>query len=312
MCSGQPVQLNAGTGFTQYLWSPSIGLNSSTGNIVSANPQVTTTYTLIATNGAGCGDTAQMTLTVLNSPTVIATGDTNLCITIPVQLNASGATNYQWIPPTGLSASNISNPIANTISNITYTVTGSDSTGCFASDEVTINILVPPVSSLPDTTIFCNQSIQLYTGVTTSGFNFHWEPAYGLNDSTSVSPIASPDVNTNYTLVIETADGCQVKYSMTVNVDAANIYIPNAFSPNGDDRNDIYNIIYSCGFALEYFRIYNRWGQMVWQTYDIDEGWDGNFVEVPCGIGVYTYVIAGRNSYNNEGVMMNGNVTLVR
>ncbi len=312
MCSGQPVQLNAGGGFSQYTWSPATGLNSSTGNIVNANPQATTTYTLIATNGAGCGDTAQMTVTVFTSPTVIATGDTDLCITIPVQLNATGATNYQWVPSTGLSSYNISNPIANTISSVTYTVIGSDSTGCFTTDEVSINILVPPVSALPDTTIFCDQSIQLYSGVTTTGFNFHWEPAYGLSDSTSTSPVAAPDINTTYTLVIETADGCQVKYSMAINVDAANIYIPNAFSPNGDDRNDLYSIIYSCGFELYYFRIYNRWGQLVWQTNDITEGWDGLFHDMPCGIGVYAWVISGSNTYTHSSVFMKGNVTLVR
>ncbi len=289
---------------TELLWS-----TGSTGTSIPIT--ASGTYWLQASTN--CAVAADSVTIILGGPPVISvSNDTILCQSDSVQLNASGAVSYSWAPPLNLTSLSVSNPTASPVTSTTYTVTGFDASGCSSSGTISVSILTAGFFTPPDTTISCNESVMLTTGVGTSGFSYHWEPSYGLSDTASANPVAYPDVATTYTLIVQTDQGCELRIPVAVNVEAEDIYIPNAFSPNADDINDYFSIINSCGFELTYFRIYNRWGQMVWETNDITEGWPGTFNEVPCGMGVYVWVVVGRNSYNNQSVMKKGNVSLIK
>lgn len=310
ICSGNNIQLIAPLS-SNYSWNPSTSLSCSSCQTPSAFPLSNVIYTVNENNG-GCIVVDSFPIFVLPSPQVIASGDTSLCGSAPIQLNASGAVSYTWSPSTYLSLTNISNPVANPVTTISYTVTGVDTNGCSSSDMVNILFPAPSEVDFRDTTIFCNESVILFTGTSLIGTTFHWQPSYGLSDTNSVYPVASPLTNTTYTLVVQQADGCESHYTFPVNVSAANIFLPNAFTPNNDDINDLFSIIYSCGFELKYFRIYNRWGQLVFETSDVDEGWDGTIDDRLCSMGVYAWVVVGRNTYSNSGIFLKGNVTLIR
>ena len=89
------------------------------------------------------------------------------------------------------------------------------------------------------------------------------------------------------------------------------MYLPNAFSPNKDGKNDLLNIIHLGVFELDVFRIYNRWGELVYETNDLKKGWNGYFKSEPAPIGVYVYYIAG-HGHNDRKVSMTGNVALIK
>ena len=138
--------------------------------------------------------------------------------------------------------------------------------------------------------------------------SFVWEPATGIINPTSPDPIVAPVATTTYSLIATDEDGCKFSYPITINYSpSGNIAVPSAFSPNGDGHNDVFRILHVCNFQLDDFSIYNRWGEMIFETTLINGFWSGN--DAP--IGVYAYVIKG-HTYQNEPVFMKGNVTLLR
>ena len=227
ICSGNSTSLSV-TGATNYVWTPSTGVAGGNSSSPVLSPTQTTTY-IVSDQSTVCSASSDtLIITVLPSPQVIASGDTSLCGPAPIQLNASGAVSYTWTPSTYLTLTNISNPVANPVTTISYTVTGVDTNGCSSSDMVNILFPAPSEVDFRDTTIFCNESVMLFTGTSLIGTTFHWQPSYGLSDTNSVYPVASPLTNTTYTLVVQQADGCESHYTFPVNVSAANIFLPNA------------------------------------------------------------------------------------
>lgn len=155
LCNGQSVSLTA-AGSGSFSWSPSTGLSSTTGAVVSATPSVTTTYTITSTSG-NCVATASVTVTV--TPLAAAAGpDTTVCPYEFVPLHATGGANYSWSPATGLDNPNISNPTAILLNSTTYTVTISNG-NCVATKTVTVNVrpfLKTPLITQSNDTLYCS------------------------------------------------------------------------------------------------------------------------------------------------------------
>jgi hypothetical protein len=164
----------------------------------------------------GCVDTITQTITIFDSPTVLATPhDTVICYLDVVQLNASasGASNYNWQPNYNLSDPNSSSPVAGPDVTVTYTVTVSNSFGCIAQDTVHITVYDTIIASAGiDTTICPGSSVQLNGS---GGINYNWSPATGLNNPNISNPIATPAQTTTY--VLNTSVGsCSGTASVTV------------------------------------------------------------------------------------------------
>ena len=142
--------------------------------------------------------------------------------------------------------------------------------------------------------------------------NWQWTPETGLDDPTSQFPIAAPLETTTYTVVLTDANGCVNTTDVTVNlIELVDINIPTAFSPNSDGVNDILFVIDRGLSTLDNFSIYNRWGELVFSTADINEGWSGVYKGKPAEAGTYVAVIRA-TSLTGTVFSKNINVQLVR
>lgn len=311
-CEGRPVQLQA-SGGTSYQWSPAAGLSDPSIDNPVASPSVTTSYGVTVIDANGCQDNDTVVVTWLPGPTVrISPDEVEGCAQEPVQLIATGAIQYVWSPATGLDDPFIANPVASPVSSTTYIVSGTDDIGCTGRD--TISVTVRPAPQIQATSdgepISCAASpVQLHAYGASS---YTWSPGFMLSDSTSAHPTAAPSVTTLFVLTGKDTYGCTGTDTITIrSIAHATYFMPNAFTPNGDGRNDkIYPIVY-CEFEFESFHIFNRWGQRVFYTVKYRDGWNGHFNGVPAETGTYYYYVEG---YKPDGkrVLYKGDIVLIR
>ena len=314
LCKGDSVSLFA-TGALHYLWTPALYLSNDT----LANPVChaidTMTYVVLGTDAFGCTNTDTIRVPVDQPFFSTATGDTAVCIGQEVQLHASGSYFFHWSPPNGLSNPNIADPMATPQTSTVYQVIISDHVCLQFNDTLYANVTVNPLPTVdagPDFTILAGQqqAIQItHSPVST----YSWSPSATLSCAGCETPVASPDYSTTYTITVTDTNGCKAEDSMriTINCNDEVIYIPNAFTPNHDNKNDVF-LIRSTGIkTLKYFRIFNRWGQLVFETNDLSQGWDGTFHGEEMAPAVFVYYIEATCS-NDESIKIQGNVTLLR
>ncbi len=309
ICLGGSTVITA-SGGVSYVWSPPTGLSSTTVANPVASPTVTTTYMVTGTDANGCQANATVTVTVLNPADPMAGPDATICPGGSVQLNASNGVSYQWTPATDLSCTNCPDPVASPTSQTTYTVTIVDANGCTNTDQVTVSLFTPPVVSAgPDMTIYKGESVQLHG---TGGVSYVWSPPTWLSDPNIADPVATPNDTITYILLVTDVNGCQNSDSMTIYVIGIPVAIvPTAFSPNGDGQNDVFRIGYRENFFLIRMQVFNRWGELVFETTDINQGWDGTYNGQPQPIGTYVFIIHGEDS-KGYPIRKIGNVTLLR
>lgn len=310
ICYGRAAQLHANVA-DSYSWNPTGYLSSNTAANPIASPTVTTKY--IVTGERACGTLKDsVTVFIKPKPIVTATGDTSLCTGQSVQLQANGGEeNYQWSPAAGLSSTNSSNPIASPKQSSTYFVRVYNFPDCYSDDSVTVQIVpFPEIRLDKEAEVVCGQPVQLTP--TVAGFtSFHWKAQQGIKDTMQLSPYVSPKEATTYTFVAFN-NGCEESAEISVEVLKGDAKLPTAFSPNGDGHNDIFRLKQTCGFVISDFIIYNRWGQIVFQTKSSTEGWDGSYKGNEAEAGVYIYMLSGYIDNADKEINMQGNVTLLR
>ncbi len=205
ICAGESAQLQATGGFS-YLWQPTTGLNAT--NIANpiATPLITTTYTVLVTGVDGCTDTDEITVFVNHGTGINAGMDQILCAGESIQLNATGGSNYNWVPAAGLSATDVSSPIATPLSSTAYIVSGIGTNGCRDADTVIVNVIPKPEAvACEDKTICLGDSIQL---VVTTHSAYAWSPTSSLLNSNTGTPTAFPTETTTYTVTVTDENGC--------------------------------------------------------------------------------------------------------
>lgn len=206
ICNGASTQLNA-SGVTTFSWSPVTGLSDPNISNPVANPATTTTYTVTNTSG-GCSATDDVTITVNALPNVgITANPSAICAGSSTTLTASGAYSYTWSPSSTLNASTGTTVTASPNSSATYTVTGTDITGCINTANVSITVNPNPnisVTAAQDT--IC---IGSSTTLTASGAAFYsWTPAPGLNANSGNPVMVNPTSTTTYTVTGSSFSGC--------------------------------------------------------------------------------------------------------
>lgn len=216
VCAGGSVQLQA-SGATQYFWSPATGLSAN--NIANpvASPLQTTAYIVAGLTNSGCVSLDTVVVTVNSRPLIQAGADLTVCNGNAVQLNASGGVSYTWSPATGLSATNIANPMANPAATTRYIVTGTDASGCTNRD--TVMVYVPVINAGNNQTICRGGAVSLgasLTGYVGAGVSYNWSPATGLSATNIANPVARPLTTTIYTVTATTAEGCVLTGSVAV------------------------------------------------------------------------------------------------
>lgn len=317
ICEGTGVMLNASSNGTVFSWSPSTGLDKTDILQPHAAPVTTTTYILTATEGA-CSASDAVTVVVNPAPVADAGSNTAICFGKETQLNGSGGTSYSWSPATFLDNAAISDPtVIKPSSSITYSLTVKDDNQCSSLRSATVIVTVTPPAKVfagNDTAVVIGQPLLLDAiDVNNSGFSqFSWSPVYGLNDPLIQQPVAVLDKSVVYIVMASTPDGCSGLDTISIKVYArADIYVPNAFTPNGDGHNDIIRAIPVGIKAFSYFVIFDRWGRQVFHTTNPGIGWDGAINGTLLQAGNFVWMAAGLD-YQGHSIQRKGTLLLVR
>jgi gliding motility-associated-like protein len=253
------------------------------------------------------------------SLTISSTSD-NICAGTPVTFNTTalneGATpEYQWQlngVNTGTNSPKYTNKTLVNGDKVSCILTSSLACTAPVSSDNVITMTVHPLPGLtisPDTIIWLGGQAQLHASATGTIVEYRWTPSAGLSNTTIPNPVATPAKTTTYQLTVVTDKGCTANAGMTVYA-SRKIVLPNAFTPNRDGKNDVFKIPEGIYFTLQNFSIYNRWGNLIFSTTDINKGWDGTYKGFNADIGTYVYVING--SFINSKVFLKGTVELMR
>ena len=313
ICQGKPVQLLA-SGGVDYQWAANSSLSSLTVSNPIATPTDTTRYYVTIYNIHQCHADDSIQINVQLPVQAVAFSPYEICFGASVDLTSSGGFYYQWTPPTWLTNPAISNPISTPGSSITYTVKVSND--CFSSTanvDVTVHPL-PIVNAGNDTLIYRNTDAIL-NGIST-GATYFWYPGDTNNsilDPFLLQTTATPLYTTAYYLFATSSYGCNNVDTVVVTVDAYTlVMLPTAFTPNGDGVNDVFRIVRYLNIQhLDEFAVYDRWGEKVFTTDIITDGWNGTYKGHPQEMGVYVWYVKAR-TYDGQDILKKGNVTLIR
>jgi len=307
-CTGGFTTLNAGSGYVFYHWSQG-------GNTQSITVTSTGTYTVTVTNANGCTGTGQATVTsvtsniqtTLSSNSPICAGQTLNLTSLP-----AGGTGYSWAGPNNFTSSmqKSDHNKYTTSATGTYYVTVTLAGGCTGTGQIIATVYPLPVLILTnDTSIAKDSTVQLEASGASS---YLWSPAENLSCTTCSNPIASPNSSISYCVIGTNTSGCSdtACVKITMKNECGDIWVPSAFSPNGDKENDVLYVYGKCIKSME-FRIYNRWGEKVFESTDPSVGWDGVFRGKDADTDVFVYYLKAENN-NGSKVVLKGNVTLMR
>ena len=292
---------NGGTSPIVYIWSTG-GQNATISNLAPGN------YTVTATDGTGCSGSAAA---LINEPSALSFNlgaDTALCEGQSVIINApAGFVTYSW--SNGATTNSI-NPLVTD----TYTLTVTDANGCTAFDAVNVTLVpIPTISLGADITTYEGLTVGLNPIITPTpqGGTFSWSPADFLSCTNCQNTVVNAVDTVTYLFTYTNEIGCSTSSSITVNVlPVGNIFFPNAFSPNGDGNNETY-LAYGASVKTFELRIYNRWGEKVFETNNFFEGWNGEYKGAPLPMGVYVYY-SSVTLMNNKTNKYKGSLTLIR
>lgn len=310
-----------------YTWSPGRFLSDSTTQNPLAYVPKSITYQVSTFGGNGCKIRDSIQIKVPIHDYDVFPKDSATCFGEGIEIQALG--NFaavEWFEddgsgyyttPTTLSCVGCANPnttakpVATPSKTTIYHAVMSDADGC--SDTMDVRIVIKPLPIVNiinrDTIIKYGQSIQL---LVSGAYLYSWSPLSSLSNPNIVNPMASPKEPTTYYVYGVAENGCRGIDSVKVNIDYRdNLFVPTAFTPNGDGKNDLFHIANITFQRLQEFRVFNRWGQEIFSTNDIRKGWDGSWKGVPQDMGAYQYII--RVAYPDGYIeTYKGDVTLVR
>jgi gliding motility-associated-like protein len=310
ICSGSSIQLNTNNG-TAFLWSPVSGLSDPDIKNPVAAPTTTTEYHVIATDEFGCTAKDTVLITVKPIPEIAISGDTLVCKGTPVQLYAAGGISYKWSPAINLNDPLVASPTAVATESRMYKVKVTGSNQCSAEDSVTISIRPLPTFNASGNKDICVGS-QL-TLVASGGDSYEWSSTTVIPEPNSPQITVTPSANTTYTVnIAENTCNFDTVINLPVKVRALPEFssLPNAFTPNNDGKNDCFGVRQWGDAKIEQFMIYNRWGQIVFETKNSHDCWDGTFKGISQASGGYVYIIRAGTVCGY--VFKKGIVTLIR
>lgn len=316
ICQGDAIQLRVESdGFT-YTWTPAEQLNDPAMKSPLAVTHSTTTYEITARIG-GCSATERIEVKTVPYPIANAGSDTTICFASTAQLSGSMVgNNAVWSPVQGLSAGNTLSPTVRPNATTAYTLSVFDTKGCPKPglDTVIVKVLPKVRASVgKDTAVTIGQPLQLQAS---GGVSYSWSPAFCLSATDIANPVAlynEPVEGQLYKVLVANEAGCTDSAFTTVKVfqGGPNVYVPNAFTPNDDGRNDQLRPVAVGMQRIDQFIVYNRWGQTVFSTTKNGDGWDGSIRGQQQGAGVYVWLVKAVD-FNGKAHFRKGTVTLIR
>ncbi|HVZ56990.1 MAG TPA: gliding motility-associated C-terminal domain-containing protein [Chitinophagaceae bacterium] len=338
VCSGVPVTFTATTthvginpvyhwfinGVDQGAGGPTLTRsNLASGDRVSCTVTVDPLYAC-ATAPSAVSDTLVMAVTTPLQPavTVSVTGN-GACqgstVRFAAQVTQAGASpTYAWLvnnQPVGAGTAQFSSTSLGNGDVVTCQVTPGQET-CVTSpvSSAAITVLMYPVPSVEvspaDTVVAVGSQVRLRGQVTANTASFQWDPASQLVDPQDLDPLTQPLFQDLTCLLHVTSDhGCQASGMAVIRLNRE-LYLPSAFTPNGDGKNDLFRIPAGTTLELREFSVYDRWGNKVFTTQDITRGWDGTWQGRQLPAGVYVYIVRGVTV--KGPILHRGTVALVR
>jgi gliding motility-associated-like protein len=291
---------------TYYDWDPSIGgtLIDTGNNEISILWDSLGVFNIEIEALNKCGNsTNSLEVSVIDQRGLSILGDTIGCEGDSLYLIADGEGSFSW------ENGEVDDSVSSTFQlndTLTY-VQVSNHCGVYYD---TVNLVAIPTSLLElgsDTTIFAGESVALNA---LGGGSYYWTPSNYLSCTNCSNPVASPLETTTYFVVVDTL-GCISEDDITVNVEiSGDVYVPNLFSPNNDGINDFLGIY---GFSVKEleFRIYDRWGELVFQSNSMSATWDGTFKGATLNSAVFVYTLQVTYVDGREQ-LQHGNITLIR
>ncbi len=315
ICKMDSFQMTPVSEALQYKWYPNTGLSNS----FIKNPIVSTvndTRYQVTANLGKCQATTSINVKIVPYPQVIVGNDTTICYGSFAQLHGIvEASSFAWTPAATLQNANTLSPLANPGQTTAYMLKAYDTIGCPKplTDTVVVNVL-PHINAFAgnDTMIVAGQPLQLYA---TGGNVYVWSPNTGLSNNVIANPVATLDASIgSMTYIVRVGNGaCFSNDSINVKVfkTGADIFVPSAFTPDGDGKNDVLKPVLVGIKNLENFKVYNRWGQLVYSTDRPGQGWDGTINGIPQQMATFVYIARG-TSYLDKKITRKGTVILIR
>jgi gliding motility-associated-like protein len=322
LCANTPLVLTDSSGGAD-TWQWVIVPNGQTYSTQDPGPISLSTpgnYTIalrISDQASGCKDTLVKEMEVVALPTFTVSSSKSICEGASTVLTATNKPNhtYSWTPTTNLSTPSSSSTNASPLVTTPYTVLVTNADGCSDSKTTTVTVF-GPISSFPFDTacIVAGQTISLGTDLG-SNYTYDWTDGDTKNLSCTSCPVTNLKVVEVGTYVFKVTDKLNCftstnSYDICVSPDHT-VDVPSAFTPDGDGVNDV---IYVDGWGIEtlkMFRIFNRWGEVVFESSDIKIGWNGNYKFSPQPSDTYVYQVDGV-FYGGEDFTKSGTITLIR
>ena len=264
----------------------------------------------------GCDSTAILELIVTDAVR-LASDDARICAGSSVQLQARGYRGpVTWSPSVALSCTTCPNPVASPLETTVYTVSARDCSGSLVEAQATVTVLQPvDVKIVSARKLRLGESTTLRAVTNDPNASTRWRQGSEVLCDACDEVVVQPLETTIYEVDATNGSGCDDTERLTLIVEDecsfADIQIPNILTPNGDGANDLFEIRYAGIEEIILLRIYNRWGEVVYETRDIEVFWDGTHRGMPVNPGVYVYYMEGY-CLNSEKFSEQGNVTVVR
>jgi len=300
LCVGNAITLDAGSGFATYVWS-----TNETTQTIDVN--LSGTYSITVTSDNLCSASDTINISVIDYPNASIITEGPFCANIlPIQFIATDG-GGEWHGK-GISADGIFDPSMAGVGNhtITYTIYGI----CLSSDTIDILVRETPMVVEYLTHETCKMendgSIELQISGGVAPYQILW-------NNGELSPILNDLFPGKYSYIVSDFNNCSVEGSINI-LEATeecdmHVYIPNIFSPNNDGENDIL-FVRGKGIETLDFIIYNRWGEKIFESNDVNIGWDGTFKGNKVEADVFVYIVKGKYR-NNVQFDKYGNITVV-
>jgi gliding motility-associated-like protein len=317
ICLTDPVQLHAVSDGLQFLWNNPATLDDPTSpDPVAVPANSSTTYTVIARIGS-CSAQDNVTITGFPYPLADAGRDDTICYNFPAYLHGTQTGDvFSWSPAGSLLDANTLDPIAYPPRSMEYVLSATNSAGCKKPFRDTVLITVLP-KIIPfagrDTLVIVGQPLQLNAS---GGAAYQWIPSTGLNNSFISNPVGTYGANVDsirYKVKVFNEIGCadSAYVKVTVFKTIPYVFVPTAFTPNGDGLNDVVRPIAVGIKKINHFSIFNRWGELLFRTTINGHGWDGRINGTLQATNVFVWMVSAVD-YLDKPVFLKGTVTLIR
>ena len=297
ICAGTNTIITA-NGAVNYSWSNASTLNSASGNSVVANPTVTTIYTITGTNSNACAGINTSTVTVIEQPIITSTTN-SICLGSTVIFTASASGTHSWSPANTLNTSTGTLVVASPTSNITYTIQSTNGICSFINTQTIIvdnAIPIADFNGITDLNLTTGTILQL-NNLSTNATSFKWVSCDNAISTNSILTLPLTTIGDCCISLIAYNNICTDTTTKCVKVFSEfELLIPNVFTPNGDQANDVFKIT-SKGLKTLHCEIYNRWGMKLYEWDDINGFWDGKTKTGLAPDGTYFFIV---NYTNNE------------